>query len=44
MARAIYVTVADRQIVVVHASIEKSQKTPLATIETALDRAKEIGK
>ena len=42
--RAIYVTVADKRIVVVHAFINKTQKTPRAAIETALNRAKEFGK
>ena len=44
IARAIYVTVADKRIVVVHAFIKKTQKTPRAAIETALNRAKEFGK
>ena len=44
IARAIYVTVADRRIVVVHAFVKKTQKTPRVAIETALDRAKELGK
>ncbi len=44
IARAIYVTVANRRIVVVHAFVKKTQKTPRVAIETALDRAKELGK
>jgi phage-related protein len=44
IARAIYVTVANRRIVVVHAFVKKTQKTPRVASETALDRAKELGK
>jgi phage-related protein len=44
IARAIYVTVADQRIVVVHAFVKKTQKTPRRAIKTALDRAKEIRK
>jgi phage-related protein len=42
IARAIYVTVADKRIVVVHAFVKKTQKTPRVAIETALNRAKEL--
>jgi len=42
IARAIYVTVADKRIVVVHAFLKKTQKTPRFAIETALNRAKEL--
>ena len=42
IARAIYVTVAERRIVVVHAFVKKTQKTPKIAIETALNRAKEL--
>ncbi len=44
IARAIYVTVASRRNVVVHAFVKKTRKTPRVAIETALDRAKELGK
>jgi len=44
IAREIYVTVANRRIVVVHAFVKKTQKMPRVAIETALDRAKELGK
>ena len=44
IVRAIYVTVADKRIVVVHAFRKKTQKTPRAAIETAFNRAKEFGK
>ena len=42
IARAIYVTVTGRRIVVVHAFVKKTQKTPKAAIRLALERAKEI--
>lgn len=44
IARAIYLAIAEKRIVVVHAFVKKSQKTPRAAIETALDRAKELSK
>lgn len=44
IARAIYLTASGRRIVVVHAFVKKTQKTPRAAIETAIDRAKDIGK
>jgi phage-related protein len=44
IARAIYVTIAEKRIVVVHAFVKKTQKTPRSAIHTALDRAKEFGK
>ncbi len=42
IARAIYVTATGRRVVVVHAFVKKSQKTPRATLELAEQRAKEI--
>lgn len=42
IARAIYVTVTGRRIVVVHAFVKKTQKTPKAAIRLALERAKEL--
>ena len=42
IARAIYVTAAGRRVVVVHAFVKKSQKTPHAALELAQRRAKEI--
>jgi phage-related protein len=42
IARAIYVTCIGRRIVVVHAFVKKSQKTPRAAMEIAARRAKEI--
>jgi len=42
IARAIYVTATGRRVVVVHAFVKKSQKTPWAALELAEQRAKEI--
>ena len=44
IARAIYLTVAERRILVVHAFVKKTQKTPRSAIKVALARAKEISK
>ena len=42
IARAIYVTVKERRIVILHAFRKKTQKTPKAAIRTALSRMKEL--
>ncbi|WP_366519296.1 type II toxin-antitoxin system RelE/ParE family toxin [uncultured Caulobacter sp.] len=42
IARAIYVTAVGRRVIVVHAFVKKTQRTPRAAIELALRRAKEI--
>jgi phage-related protein len=42
IARALYVTAAGRRVIVVHAFVKKTQKTPKGAIELALRRAKEI--
>ena len=42
VARALYVTAIGRRVVVVRAFVKKTQKTPLAEIDLALRRAKEI--
>ncbi len=42
IARAIYVTAVGRRVVVVHAFVKKTQKTPHAALELAARRAKEI--
>ncbi len=42
IARAIYVTTHKRRVVILHAFIKKSQKTPRAAIDRALARAKEV--
>ena len=41
IARAVYVTVVGKRVVVVHVFGKKTQKTPRREIETALRRAKE---
>ena len=42
IARAIYVTVRERRIVILHAFRKKTQKTTKAAIRTALTRMKEL--
>lgn len=42
IARAIYVTAAGERVVVVHAFVKKTQKTPAAALEVARERAKEV--
>ncbi len=42
IARAIYVTVRKRRIVILHAFRKKTRKTPKAAIRTALSRMKEL--
>ncbi len=42
VARAAYVTAAERRVVVVHVFVKKTQKTPRRELETALRRAKEV--
>ena len=42
IARAIYVTAIGRRVVVVHAFVKKTQKTPRAALELAVRRAQEI--
>jgi phage-related protein len=42
IARAIYVLATGRRIVILHAFIKKTQKTPAAAIRLALKRAKEV--
>jgi len=42
IARAIYVLASGRRIVIVHAFVKKTQKTPAAVLALALERAKEI--
>ena len=42
IARAIYVTAIGRRVIVVHAFVKKSQKTPKAALDLAERRAKEI--
>jgi len=42
IARAIYVTVVGRRVVVVHAFVRKTQRTPRSALALAERRAKEI--
>ncbi|CAA7619008.1 conserved hypothetical protein [Candidatus Terasakiella magnetica] len=42
IARAIYVLAHERRIVILHAFVKKTQKTPPHAIELALTRAKEL--
>ncbi len=42
IARAVYVAASGRRLIVVHAFIKKSQKTPKRNLELAQQRAKEI--
>jgi len=43
IGRGIYVKVAGRRVVVVHAFVKKTQKTPARTLKLAQERAKGIG-
>jgi phage-related protein len=42
IARAIYVTAIGHRVIVVHAFVKKTQKTPRAALELAERRAREI--
>jgi phage-related protein len=42
IARAIYVTASGRRIVIVHAFVKKTQKTPRSALTLAMARLKEI--
>jgi phage-related protein len=42
IARAIYMTAKGERVVVLHAFVKKTQKTPHRALEIALDRAKEV--
>lgn len=42
IARAVYVTAAERRVVIVRVFTKKTQKTPRSEIELALKRAKEV--
>lgn len=44
IARAIYITVKEKRIVVLHAFVKKTQKTPRSAIELALKRLEELKK
>jgi phage-related protein len=43
IGRAIYILTSDRRIMILHAFVKKTQKTPPQAIQLALARAKEIG-
>ena len=42
IARALYVTATGRRIIVLHAFVKKSQKTPAAALALAMTRMKEV--
>ena len=42
IARAVYVTVKGKRVVIVKAFVKKTQKTPLKELATARERAKEL--
>lgn len=42
IARAIYITVTGRRVVIVHAFVKKTQRTPKTALELARQRAKEV--
>lgn len=42
IGRAIYLAASGQRVVVVHAFVKKTQKTPRAALEVAKQRAKEI--
>jgi phage-related protein len=42
IARALYITAIGRRVIVVHAFVKKTQKTPRAALELAARRAQEI--
>jgi phage-related protein len=42
IARSIYITASGRRVIVVHAFVKKTQKTPKAALALAAQRAKEI--
>ena len=42
ISRAIYVTASGRRVVILHAFVKKTQKTPLRELEIARQRAKEV--
>jgi phage-related protein len=43
IARAIYITAKGQRIIILHAFVKKTQKTPRAAIELARQRLKEVG-
>ncbi len=43
IARAVYVTVTGRRVVILHAFVKKTQKTPPGALALARERMREIG-
>ncbi len=43
IARAIYIAASGRRLVVLHAFVKKTEKTPRAALDTAVSRAKQAG-
>ncbi len=43
IARAVYVAATGKRLVVVHAFVKKTRKTPRSALDTAMRRAKEAG-
>ena len=42
IARGFYVTVAGRRLIILHAFVKKSQKTPVSALRTARERMKQV--
>ena len=42
IARAFYVTISGRRVIILHAFVKKSDKTPRGALETARNRMKEV--
>ena len=42
IARAFYVTITGRRVIILHAFVKKSDKTPRGALETARNRMKEV--
>ena len=42
IARAIYITVKERRIVILHVFVKKTQKTPKSAIQLAIKRQSEV--
>ena len=42
ISRAIYITASGRRVVILHAFVKKTQKTPVKDLEIARQRAKEV--
>lgn len=42
IARALYVTASGRRVVILHAFVKKSDKTPKRALDTARQRLKEV--